>query len=96
MSRAIAREHAARGKSLVSVLHRIRNRTVMATSLRPLPSALLRVSPTHAVVGCSRGNLLSSFRSKSTSASSAGRDSLPWSEYLAIRRGKRKWEIVCH
>jgi hypothetical protein len=20
---------------------------------------------------------------------------LPWSEYLAIRRGKRKWEIVC-
>ncbi|KAN0133659.1 mitochondrial import protein Pam17 [Lactarius tabidus] len=66
----------------------------MATSLRPLPSALLCVSPRHAVVGCARGNLLSSVRSKSTRAPSTARDSLPWSEYLAIRRGKRKWEIA--
>ena len=72
-----------------------RNRTAMATSLRPLPSALLCVSPRHAVVGCARGNIISSIRFKSTRVPLAARNSLPWSEYLAIRRGKRKWEIVC-
>ncbi|KAH9005020.1 mitochondrial import protein Pam17-domain-containing protein [Lactarius hatsudake] len=67
----------------------------MATpSLRPLPSVLLCVPRRHAVVGCSRGNLLSPIRSKSTSAPLATRDSLPWSEYLTIRRAKRKWEIA--
>jgi hypothetical protein len=94
VSRAITRDQSARGKSLASV-HRTRNRTAMATSLRPLPSALLCVSPRHAVVGRAHGNILSSIRSKSTRAPSTARDSLPWSEYLAIRRGKRKWEIVC-
>jgi mitochondrial import inner membrane translocase subunit TIM23 len=35
-----------------------------------------------------------SIRLKSTDVPRAAKDSLPWSEYLAIRRSKRKWEIV--
>ncbi|KAI0005907.1 mitochondrial import protein Pam17 [Russula compacta] len=42
----------------------------------------------------SRRNVLSSIRLKSTDVSQAAKDTLPWSEYLAIRRGKRKWEMV--
>jgi len=42
----------------------------------------------------SRRNVLSSIRLKSTNVSQGGQNTLPWSEYLAIRRGKRKWEMA--
>ncbi|KAH9966542.1 mitochondrial import protein Pam17 [Russula dissimulans] len=42
----------------------------------------------------SRRNVLSSIRFKSTDVSQAAKDTLPWSEYLAIRRAKRKWELA--
>jgi import inner membrane translocase subunit TIM23 len=65
-----------------------------------MASPPLRLSPLHCVsrrsilaVG-SRRNVLSSIRLKSTDVSQGAQNTLPWSDYLAIRRGKRKWEMV--
>ncbi|TFY81435.1 hypothetical protein EWM64_g2574 [Hericium alpestre] len=33
-------------------------------------------------------------RSKTTSASQGQKETLPWAEYLAIRKGKRRWEMA--
>jgi len=67
----------------------------MATpSLRPSPLALHGVSRRNILAITSRRNLLLSIRFKSTNVSQAAKDTLPWSEYLAIRRAKRKWEMV--
>jgi hypothetical protein len=41
-----------------------------------------------------RRNVSPSIRFKSTDVWQASKDSLSWSEYLAIRRRKRRWEIV--
>jgi hypothetical protein len=41
-----------------------------------------------------RRNVSPSIRFKSTDVWQAAKDSLSWSEYLAIRRRKRRWEIV--
>ena len=42
----------------------------------------------------SRRTVLSSIRFQSVDVSQGAKNTLPWSEYLAIRRGKRKWEMV--
>ncbi|KAF8479294.1 mitochondrial import protein Pam17 [Russula ochroleuca] len=63
-------------------------------SLRLSPSALHCVSRRSVLAVNSRRNVLFSIRLKSTTASQGSRNTLPWSEYLAIRRGKRKWEMA--
>ncbi|KAH9997590.1 mitochondrial import protein Pam17-domain-containing protein [Russula vinacea] len=63
-------------------------------SLRLSPLALHCVSRRGVLAVNSRRNVLLSIRLKSTNASQSGQNTLPWSEYLAIRRGKRKWEMA--
>jgi len=66
----------------------------MTCSLRPSTPALHCVSRRSIVATSSRRGVLSPIRLKSTDVSQAAKDTLPWSEYLAIRRGKRKWEMA--
>jgi hypothetical protein len=65
-----------------------------SSSLRPSPSALHYVWRRNVLVTSSRRTVLSSIRFQSTDVSQGAKNTLPWSEYLAIRRGKRKWEMV--
>jgi mitochondrial import inner membrane translocase subunit TIM23 len=64
------------------------------SSLQASPLAFHCMSRRSVLPTVSRRNLLSSIRPKSTDVSQAAKDTLPWSEYLAIRRAKRKWEMV--
>jgi len=67
----------------------------MATSSLWLsPSASHNVWRRNIFVASSRRTILSSIRFQSTDVSQGAKNTLPWSEYLAIRRGKRKWEMV--
>jgi hypothetical protein len=72
------------------------NMAMVTSSLRPSPFTLHCVSWRNILSTASRRNVLISIRLKSTDVSQAAKDTLPWSDYLAIRRGKRKWEMVCH
>ena len=74
---------------------RIRRTTTMApSSLRLSPSPLHYVWRRNILAASSRRTVLSSIRFQSTDVSQGANNTLPWSEYLAIRRGKRKWEMV--
>jgi hypothetical protein len=64
------------------------------SSLRLSPLTFHCMSRRSILAFSSRKNVLSSIRLKSTDVSQGTQNSLPWSEYLAIRRGKRKWEMV--
>jgi len=67
---------------------------MVTSSLRPSPFTLHCVSRRNLLPTASRRNVLISIRLKSTDVSQAAKDTLPWSDYLAIRRGKRKWEMA--
>lgn len=64
------------------------------SSLRLSPSALHYAWRKNVLAASSRRTVLSSIRFQSTDVSQGGKNTLPWSEYLSIRRGKRKWEMV--
>ncbi|KAI0273499.1 Pam17-domain-containing protein [Gloeopeniophorella convolvens] len=67
----------------------------MATpAFRPLRQTLHAAAPRGNILGNTRRNVLAQSRNKSTEVSQAAKDSLPWPEYLSIRRGKRKWEMA--
>lgn len=65
-----------------------------SSSLRFSPSALHYAWRRNILAASSRRTVLSPIRFQSTGASQGAENSLPWSEYLAIRRGKRKWEMA--
>jgi len=69
---------------------------MVTSSLRPSPFVLHCVSRRNPLATASRRNVLISIRLKSTDVSQVAKDTLPWSDYLAIRKGKRKWEMVRH
>jgi import inner membrane translocase subunit TIM23 len=67
----------------------------MASSSLPLsPSPLRYAWRRNIIATSSRRTVLSSIRFQSTDVSQGAKNTLPWSEYLSIRRGKRKWEMV--
>jgi len=68
--------------------------TMTTSSLQVSPLAFHCMSRRSILPTVSRKNLLSSIRPKSTDVSQVAKDTLPWSEYLAIRRAKRKWEMA--
>jgi hypothetical protein len=69
---------------------------MVTSSLRPSPFTLHSVSRRSLLSTASRRNPLTSIRLKSSGVSQAAKgDTLPWSDYLTIRRGKRKWEMAC-
>jgi len=66
-----------------------------SSSLQLSPPALHYVWRRNVLAASSRRTVLSSIRFRSTEGVSQGaKNTLPWSEYLAIRRGKRKWEMA--
>jgi import inner membrane translocase subunit TIM23 len=65
-----------------------------SSSLRLSPPASCYVWRRNVLAASSRRTVLSSIRLQSTDVSQGAKNTLPWSEYLAIRRGKRKWEMV--
>jgi len=67
---------------------------MVTSSLRPSPFALHCVSRRSLLATASRRNASISIRLKSTDVSQVAKDTLPWSDYLAIRKGKRKWEMA--
>jgi len=67
---------------------------MVTSSLRPSPFVLHCVSRRSLLATASRRNALISIRLKSTDVSQVAKDTLPWSDYLAIRKGKRKWEMA--
>jgi hypothetical protein len=71
-----------------------RTTTMASSSLRLSPSASHYVWRRNILAPSSRRTILSSIRFQSTNVSQGAENTLPWSEYLAIRRGKRKWEMV--
>jgi mitochondrial import inner membrane translocase subunit TIM23 len=65
-----------------------------SSSLRLSPSPLHYVSRRNILTASARRTVLPSIRFQSTDVSQGAKNTLPWSEYLTIRRGKRKWEMV--
>lgn len=65
-----------------------------SSSLQLSPSALHCVWRKNILAASSRRTVLSSIRFQSTGVSQGTKNTLPWSEYLSIRRGKHKWEMV--
>lgn len=71
-----------------------RTTTMAPPSLRLSPSALHYAWQKNVLAASSRRTVISSIRFQSTDVSQGAKNTLPWSEYLSIRRGKRKWEMV--
>jgi len=67
---------------------------VTSSSLRLSPSPLHYVSRRNILTASARRTVLPSIRFQSTDVSQGAKNTLPWSEYLTIRRGKRKWEMA--
>ena len=65
-----------------------------SSSLRLSPSPLHYAWRRNIFTASSRRAVLSPIRFQSTDVSQGAKNTLPWSEYLTIRKGKRKWEMV--